>query len=79
MLILAIVWIVCGVLAYGLQKNWSYQHKLQVYTSLDEMLCWCVFVLGPLGLFIAIMANVIFGCDVRLIFRMPKERHTRPF
>ena len=77
MLILAIVWIVCGVLAYGLQKNWCYQHKLQVYTPSDEMLCRYVFVLGPLGLFIAIMANIIFDRDIGLIFCMPKERCKR--
>ncbi len=73
-IILTLVWIVCGFLAYGLLKNeWRrfyIERKTIGYKRLDEILCILCAFGGPAGLLTHFML-----CEYKseLCYVMPKE------
>lgn len=76
----AVGWVVCGVLAYGLLKNYykaCYQFRWwsQSYDKSSESLCRMVVVFGLAGLIVAIIHIVTDkqGSYFGLCFRMPRE------
>lgn len=86
----AIVWIICGVLAYGLEKNWCLQLELRLiklfgfsvpYSKRDvidrEIHCIFTGLLGPVGLACSLLSNLLSRRKIGLTYRMPKKLYQR--
>lgn len=83
-------WIVCGVLAYGLEKDWSRRFELRMkflfkqhdvpyfYNGKSiEIGCVVVGLMGPVGLLLNVLTRLIVSQEVYLTYRMPKELRER--
>ena len=84
---LAVVgWIVCGALAYGVEKDWYRKFELETKLILKhynipyiyrgrsvETGCVMVGLLGPIGLCIASVMALMMDRKIQLTYRMPKE------
>lgn len=75
-------WIFCGILAYGLVKNYErdfYSRMINVnyllefrYDSMDEFFCILSGFFGPIGLFVGLI-TALTNKSLELCFIMPKE------
>ncbi len=81
-IVLAVAWIVCGVLAYGLEKDWGRQVLLNTQVDgvpiakhglRNEFHCIFTGCLGPLAVVLILIANPFFGYTIGLTYRMPKK------
>ena len=78
MIILASIMIACGIVAYGTQKG-TYRsfckHLNMRYARSDEIWCWALLILGPLGLILAMDFRQTrqFMEDDRFCFLMPNN------
>src|SRR3989344_2918345 len=75
---LVLSWMICGVLAYGLYKNyWKQFHQKTLcvgYNALaTEAMCFWSWVLGPIGLVGAVLWILTDGYEFGFCFKMPKE------
>ena len=71
-----VLWIVCGVLAYGLVKNHGWQWNsffCQKWNYEDELACILCGLFGPIGLITGVILTLAFGYRFGLCYLMPKE------
>ena len=72
-----LIWVACGVVAYGLAKgNWrSIFERLDYvgYGGVEESLCWMNGTFGIFGLVSAILTFILVSRRLRFCYRMPKE------
>lgn len=86
MLLGVIVWVVCGLLGYGLMKNFWQEFYLKTDTKKhyrldDEGICIMAFLAGPAGLVftlvIALLAKWIGKYKFGFCYHIPKELRKR--
>ena len=75
--LIAAGWMICGILAYVLFKNyWKQFHQrfpCAGHTSGVEAICIWSWVLGPIGLVGAVLWILTDGYEFGFCFKMPKE------
>lgn len=75
--LIVVSWLICGVLAYGLEKNyWRQFFQKLTYVGYDwgsEKFCLAVVIFGPLGLPLSIGWILSGGYKLGFCWRMPKE------
>ena len=78
MLTWAVIWIVCGILAYGMIKNdlkneLPTKRYLKYYNYIDEMLSVICGLAGPIGLIGTLVFIVRFNSKIGFCYQIPKE------
>lgn len=71
-----IAYLICGILAYGLTKNIARHNVYESGFKYDkpmEVLCWLMFLYGPVGLWRARKMAKAGNIKMRLCFFMPPE------
>ncbi len=75
-IILILVWTVCGFMAYGLNKG-NFKHLSESddvkFVGVDELLCRILGVLGPIGLVGALWGIGITSEKFNFCLKMPEE------
>ena len=76
-LLIAMSWIISGVLAYGLVKNyWRQFFKTLThigYRSSSEEICVISGIMGPIGLLLGFVMTLLDGYKLGFCWRMLKE------
>lgn len=71
------VWVVCGFLAYGIEKaamrNFYIRSTYKGYDARGEAVCWYFVLTGLIGLLAALLICCVFERKFGFCLHMPKE------